>query len=142
MRPVLPVIIVVAIVLAACSTAPDGGGEVRAVAVAMSDDMRYDPASFEFLAGETVRFSVTNAGSMRHELFVGDVAAQEAHAAEMAAMGPGMGHDEPGQASVEPGQTEILEVTFEEAGALLAACHEPGHYAAGMTADITIHPAP
>lgn len=42
--------------------------------------------------------------------------------------------------SVEPGETEMLEFTFGEAGALQVGCHEPGHFPAGMAAAITVHP--
>ena len=143
MRPShIPVIALLALVLAACSGVPgDSSGEVRTVAVSMTDDMGYDPAEFDFFAGEAVHFEVTNEGAVRHEFFVGDVAAHEEHAAEMADMGEsGMSHDEGNGVNVEPGQTEALEMTFAEAGALLAGCHEPGHYEAGMVADITIHP--
>ena len=132
-----------ALLLAACSGGAGTGttGEVRTVAVRMSDDMRYDPTKFDFFAGDTVRFEMTNEGSFRHEFFVGDVAAQEEHAAEMRATdGSGMGHDEPNGVTVEPGETETLEITFDETGALQVGCHEPGHFEAGMSAPITVHP--
>jgi len=139
-RSLLPLIPVLALILAACSVS-DPAGDVRTVAVSMSDDFRYDPGEFDFFAGQTVRFEVTNAGSMRHELFISDIAGQEEHAAEMAEMDPDeMGHDEPGLVSVEPGATETLEYTFDEAGELLGACHEPGHYGAGMVVPISVHP--
>ncbi|HET7685786.1 MAG TPA: plastocyanin/azurin family copper-binding protein [Candidatus Limnocylindria bacterium] len=129
-----------AMILAACSTG-DTSREVRTVVVSMSDEMRYDPAEFDFFVGETVRFEVTNAGSLRHEFFVSDVAGHEEHAAEMSGGGHGsMGADEPGLVSVEPGDTESLEYTFQAAGELMAACHEPGHYEAGMVAPISVHP--
>jgi len=139
-RSRLLILPVVALVLAACSVG-DPAGDVRTVAVSMSDDLRYDPGEFDFFAGQTVRFEVTNAGSVRHELFISDIAGQEEHAAEMAEMDPDeMGYDEPGLVSVEPGATETLEYRFDEAGELLGACHEPGHYEAGMVVPISVHP--
>lgn len=132
-----------ALLLAACSggTGTGNTGEVRTAAVRMSDDMRYDPARFDFFAGDTVGFEVTNDGSVRHEFFVGDVAAQEEHAAEMRETdGTGIGHDDPNGVTVEPGETETLEITFAEAGELQVGCHEPGHLQAGMAAPITVHP--
>lgn len=130
---------VLTVSLAACA---GGAGGARTVAVRMTDDMRYDPAEYDFFAGQTVRFEVTNAGSLRHEFFVGDVAAHEEHAEEMRSMaGSEMGHDEPTGVSVEPGQTELIEITFDAAGNLMAGCHEPGHFEAGMSAPIVIHPA-
>lgn len=138
----LVTLLTLGLVLAACSGgAGSSSGEVRTVAVRMSDDLRYDPTEFEFFVGERMRFEVTNAGALRHELFIGDVVAHEEHAAEMAEVArPTMGHDDASGVSVEAGATESLEYTFSEAGALLAGCHEPGHYEAGMVADITVHP--
>lgn len=132
-----------ALLVAACAGGGDasGAGDVRTIAVRMSDEMRFDPAEFDFFAGDTVRFEVTNDGSVRHEFYVGDVAAQEAHAAEMRETdGSGMAHDDPNGVTVEPGQTETLEITFDEAGELQVGCHEPGHFQAGMAAPITVHP--
>lgn len=109
----------------------------------MSDEMRYRPDAFEFFAGETVRFEVTNVGQARHEFFVGDATAHEDHAAEMREMAnDAMGHDEPGLLTLEAGETGTLDYAFADAGQLLIGCHEPGHYEAGMVADITVHPGP
>lgn len=52
--------------------------------------------------------------------------------------GGGMDHDSDAGV-VEPGQTETFDYTFaSQAGEILAGCHEPGHYDAGMVAKITI----
>jgi uncharacterized cupredoxin-like copper-binding protein len=146
MRRVLrhAVVLALALVLAACSGSPAAtGASDRTVAVTMSDDMRYNPDTFEFLAGETVRFEVTNAGLARHEFFVGDLSTHEEHAAEMRDMvGSPMDHEEPGLMILEGGASGTLDYTFAEAGEFLIGCHEPGHYEAGMVADITVHPAP
>ena len=135
---------VLVVVLAGCSGAGTGvDAQARTIQVRMYDDMRYDPAAYEFLAGETVRFEVQNAGRVRHELFVGDVAAHEEHADEMRAADHGDdAHANPAAVRVEPGATAILEYTFDEPGDLMAACHEPGHYEACMVAPISVHPAP
>ena len=132
-----------ALLLAACSGGAGTGntGEVRTVAVRMTDEMRYVPAEFDFFASDAVRFEVTNDGSVRHEFFVGDVAAQEQHAAEMRETnGLSMAHDDPNGMTVEPDQTETLEITSDEVGELQVGCHEPGHFQAGMAAPITVHP--
>lgn len=112
--------------------------DVRTVQATLNDDMIVELSQTEFTVGETVTFHVTNAGSVRHELYLGDEAAQAQHAEEMAEMGGGMGHDEPGGVSVEPGATETLEYTFVQSGELLAGCHEPGHYEAGMVTSVTV----
>lgn len=132
LRIVLVALAVVA--LAGCAAA---SMDARSIQATLRDDMSIELSETEFTVGETVVFEVTNAGSVRHELFLGDEAAQADHADEMAEMG-GMTHDEPGGVSVEPGDTETLEYTFGEAGELLAACHEPGHYEAGMVTNLTV----
>jgi uncharacterized cupredoxin-like copper-binding protein len=134
-------IVGLAVVLAAC--APGGGGvspadqEPRIVQVQMTDELRFEPAEFTVQAGETVRFEVTNAGQIVHEFLIGDETAQDEFEMEMSE-GDGMAHGTDAGVSVEPGQTETFDYTFDEAGQLLAGCHEPGHYDSGMVADITV----
>ena len=119
------------------SSGGDSSGAPRTVTATMSDEMAIQLSESDFTAGETVRFEVTNEGTVRHEFYLGDADAQEQHAEEMAEM-DGMGHDEPNGVAVDPGATETLEYTFAEAGELLAGCHEPGHYEAGMVATMTV----
>jgi uncharacterized cupredoxin-like copper-binding protein len=73
---------------------------------------------------------------------LGDEATQEAHAAEMADMGPMGGMDgvgDPNAMTVEPGETKDLTWTFAEpSGDLLIGCHIPGHFEAGMVAQVTV----
>lgn len=113
--------------------------ESTTVAVTLDDDMSIELAETEFSVGQTVVFEVTNEGAVPHELYLGDEAAQAEHAEEMAEM-DGMGHDEPGGVSVAPGATETLEYTFSESGEVLAGCHEPGHYEAGMVRALVVNP--
>ena len=137
MRPVRVLLLALA-VLASCSAerAASSGG-VRTVTVSATDAMEFEPAEFEFSVGESVRFEITNVGELEHEFFIGDAAAQEEHAAEMAEM-PGMEHGEPTGVTIGPGETATLQYTFDVAGQLFAACHEPGHYEAGMIAEISV----
>ena len=44
----------------------------RTIAVRMSDDMRFSPATIEVRQGDIVRFLVTNAGALDHEMVLGD----------------------------------------------------------------------
>lgn len=130
--------LVIALSLAAC--APSGGagadGDLRSIQVRTTDALRFEPAEISVTAGETVRFEVTNDGQTVHEFLIGDEAAQDEFAAEMA---EGGGHHETDAGvTVEPGETETLDYTFEEAGELLAGCHEPGHYDGGMVASISV----
>jgi len=105
--------------------------------VALSDDLRMDPAQVAVKAGQPVTFVVTNTGAIQHEFFLGDEAAQAAHEEEMMAMG-GMQHDEPDGIAVQPGETKELTHTFAKAGAYTAGCHVTGHYDAGMKVAITV----
>ncbi len=119
--------------------APAGGDGGRVVEVTMTEALRFEPASITVRAGETVRFTVTNASSTDHEFVIGDVAEQMAHSEEMAAMG-GMAHDEPNAIGVGPGQIKTLDYTFHAAGELLIGCHLNGHYIAGMKGSISVEP--
>jgi uncharacterized cupredoxin-like copper-binding protein len=60
------------------------------------------------------------------------------HAEEMADMGGDMMHDEEDGVTVEPGETKTLDYTLEHGGEILAGCHEPGHYEAGMLAAMQV----
>ena len=133
-------VLLFAFALAACaSNGPTEAGRSASgtIEVSMSDELRFEPAEFTIAPGETVRFEVTNDGGTVHEFLIGDEAAQAEFEAEMA--GEEMDHDSDAGVSVEPGQTETFDYDFgAEAGELLAGCHEPGHYDAGMVATITI----
>jgi len=141
-RRLLAAALPLALLLAACSAPSSGDNgssaeEPRAVEVRMSDELTFDPEEISVTTGETVRFEVTNDGATVHEFLIGDEAAQAEFAEEMAA-GDAHGHTDAG-VTVQPGETETFEYTFEEAGSdLLAGCHEPGHYDAGMVASITV----
>ncbi len=65
------------------------------IAVMLTDAFRIEPCSMTLTAGVPVTFVVTNAGAIAHEFFVGDEAAQAAHAEEMLSMGGASMHDEP-----------------------------------------------
>src|SRR6186997_2071675 len=143
----LAVLVPVAMVVAACSSpsatdplvaseAPTMDDLVGEVAVTMTDAMRFQPGVLTVKAGEPITFVVRNAGVVVHEFFVGSVAEQVDHAAEMADGGISHGHDN--ALSVAPGQTGSLTMTFATAGSLLVGCHEPGHYEAGMAGTLTI----
>jgi uncharacterized cupredoxin-like copper-binding protein len=124
--------------IAACPTSAGGSadGERRTIEVRTTDERQFEPAEISVSVGETVRFEVTNDGQTVHEFLIGDEAAQDEFAAEMAAGG---GHHETDAGvTVEPGETETFEYSFEEIGELLAGCHEPGHYEGGMVAIISV----
>lgn len=140
---IIAVGLAIALALAACSRASDGGtgsgtnGSVRTIRIEALDTLRFEPDSVTVRAGEKVRFVVTNVGHTNHDFFVGDEEAQMMHEEEMES---GMGHGDMGMAALElaPGETKETTVTFDEAATLLYGCHEPGHYPGGMVGTIIV----
>jgi len=61
--------------------------------------------------------------------------------AEMTNIFPDMEHDEPYMAHVPPGETAEIVWTFNRAGEFAFACLLPGHYQAGMVAEVTVERA-
>jgi uncharacterized cupredoxin-like copper-binding protein len=101
-------------------------------------DMAFDPGTISVEPGEVVTFEVTNTGEAVHEFFLGDSAMQQEHADEMADMDSDMAHDEPYSIRLQPGETKQLTWRFAETGEVEFACHEPGHYQAGMHGQISV----
>jgi uncharacterized cupredoxin-like copper-binding protein len=123
----------------------DVGGPVdaahasRTVAVAAVDTMAFEPSIIDVSAGETVTFEITNSGQTAHEFTLGDAAMQQEHADAMARMPDGMPHDLPNSVRLEPGETSQLTWRFGHAATLEYACHEAGHYEAGMRGQLTVN---
>ena len=129
--------------LAACGddgtgASDDGGNADRIVEIEMVD-IAFELSDLEVAAGETVRFVFTNEGEVAHDAFIGDAAAQDDHAADMADdHGGGHGDGDSDAVTVEPGESAEITHTFSaDDDELLIGCHQPGHYDAGMVA--TIH---
>jgi uncharacterized cupredoxin-like copper-binding protein len=152
-RPLVALVPVALLLLAACGGDDDdesmagdepesSGGEStpaeRTVDVQMVDNA-FEPTNIDVEAGETVKLMFDNTGEVAHDALVGDAEAQAAHEEEMRAaedMGHGAENDD--AITVEPGDTGELVYTFDEPGALEIGCHEAGHYASGMTIDVTV----
>ena len=116
----------------------DAADADRTIEMITLDTMAYDPPAITVEPGETVRFVVTNTGQAVHEFTLGDQAMQDEHAEEMAEMGSGMSHDEPNSLTLQPGETMELTWRFGDPGTVIYACHEPGHYQAGMRGEISV----
>lgn len=118
----------------------DAADATRTIEVTAADSLRFDPDTFEVGAGEVVTFSVTNAGEIQHEFVIGDEAAQQEMASEMAEGGEHGAHGAEAEnaITIPPGETMDLTWEFGEAGTVLVGCHEPGHYEAGMRAEIIV----
>ena len=120
--------------MSSSTVSPGAAGGGRTVDVEMHD-ISYSPTSIAVHAGETVTFVFHNMGSIQHEAFLGDAAAQADHDKAMA--GGGMAHMGGDAVKVDPGKTAAITHTFKPGEALLIGCHEPGHYAAGMKVALT-----
>jgi uncharacterized cupredoxin-like copper-binding protein len=101
-------------------------------------DMAFAPETISVEPGEVVTFEVTNTGAAVHEFFLGDSAMQQEHAEEMADMDGDMVHDEPYSIRLQPGETKELTWRFADSGEVEFACHEPGHYQAGMHGQVNV----
>jgi uncharacterized cupredoxin-like copper-binding protein len=122
-----------AVALAACAPAAGSEGGEQTVQVRLRYS-RFQPATFEFDAGTTVTFVVTNADPIDHEFILGDESVQLAHERGTEAYHP----PRPGEMTVPAGGTRTTTYTFAEPGALILGCHLPGHYAYGMRAVVRV----
>ena len=124
------------------------GGDANAAALAVpdrtiqietTDQLRFSPDQINVRKGETVAFVITNSGNLPHEFVIGDEAVQAEHEAEMAA--GERGHERDGRQAVRgrcPGRRDRHARLHLRRGGhtLIAGCHVPGHYGAGMKATI------
>ncbi|WP_027235297.1 copper-binding protein [Leisingera caerulea] len=112
----------------------------REVAVTMKEtddgEMLFEPSSFSFAKGETVKFVITNAGELEHE-FVLDTAERNVHHKAMMAKME-MEHDDPNSVRLDPGVSGEVVWTFSNAGTFEFACLIPGHYESGMHGPVAV----
>jgi uncharacterized cupredoxin-like copper-binding protein len=133
-----------ATLLAGCGGHDHDGGTPAATAAPAATfeiDMRdtvFAPAELTVPADRRVTFVFHNRGTVDHEAFIGDEAAQDAHEAEMAAGEHGHGGHAAGSVTVKPGGTARLTHIFTADDRLLIGCHVPGHYKAGMRIAIDV----
>lgn len=115
----------------------------RRINVAM-EDHNFSPNVFDTRVGDRVTFTFSNFGKVVHDAFIGDKAAHDRHEAEMREAGR-RGTDSHNHAhegvTVAPGESGTLDYFFDKAGTLEIACHQPGHYEAGMIAVVNVNPA-
>jgi len=104
----------------------------RQVLVTMDDTLHFMPADIPVKAGETVEFILQNTGTVVHEFQVGDadmVAADNVDGAKVVEVD-----------GIDPMHVMTTSYTFAADGNYAYACHEPGHYEAGMHGTITVTP--
>ena len=99
----------------------------RVVRIIAGPGDRFSPSDVRVAAGETITFLVTVMGPLQHEFKVGPAAAVDADAPTA-----------PEIAGLGMMQTGSLTYTFSSVGPFAFACHEPGHFEAGMRGTITI----
>lgn len=103
----------------------------RTINIDMTDDMRFSVAKIEATQGETIRFTVKNNGSVKHEMVLGSEKELKEHYEAMK-KNPEMEHADANMVSVSPGQSGEIIWQFTKAGHVDFACLQPGHYDAGM----------
>jgi uncharacterized cupredoxin-like copper-binding protein len=99
------------------------------VAVTLND-FTVTPAQASFKVGQTYTFEATNDGKAVHEIVI-EKAGDVDHA--LVANGQVAEADD-----IAPGASKALTWTFTEPGTYQIACHEPGHFEAGMVTTITV----
>ena len=131
----------------------------RIIKVIMYDNY-YEPSSFQINAGETIKFEVENAGDLVHEFNIANKMMHMKHQPEMekmfdneilfsdyidkekmkkmAKMDKSMGHSHSNSVLLEPKQKGDIIWKFDNAVDVEVACNIPGHYQAGMIAEVNI----
>jgi uncharacterized cupredoxin-like copper-binding protein len=101
------------------------------------DGMAFNPNKIMVTKGEQIRFVVKNVGEFDHELVVGTLEENLAHAAEMA-KNPDMEHDDPNAIRLAPNAKGEILWMFSKAGEFDFSCLLPGHRESGMFGTIIV----
>ncbi len=109
----------------------------RTVKVKMTDSMRFTPASISVKQGETIRFVVTNAGQIKHEMVLGTEKELKEHN-EVMKKNPVMEHADNNMITLAPGKSGDIVWQFTQAGKVNFACLQPDHYDAGMKGAVKV----
>ena len=102
----------------------------RLVEVSMDDQLTFMPMEIPVTKGETVRFLLTNIGSVTHEFAVGPKDKVDADEVDGVIV---VEADE-----ITAHKLKVLDYTFDGSGPYGFACHEPGHFEAGMLGSILL----
>jgi len=105
----------------------------RMVVIRMDDHLEFVPSEVAVTPGETILFVLPNVGtSLTHEFQVGP--------ADRVALDQADGQIVVEADKIEPQHVDYLIYTFGSVGPYAFACHEPGHYEAGMKGIIDLTP--
>ena len=121
------------LVSAAGATGPRPGLRTIDITIHFS---RFSVNRLDVAEGTLATFVVRNTDPIDHELIIGDQAVQDAVEA-----GTELHHNTPGQVSVPAGSVVSTTYFFGQPGALLFACHLPGHFFYGMHGTIRVRAA-
>ena len=132
--------------------------DVNKVIVVNMYDNYYEPSKIEIKKGETVKFVVKNKGELVHEFNIATKTMHLKHQPEMmmlveneiilsdkidkkkmmemAKKNPSMLHSHSNSVLLSPGESADLIWKFTNSVKIEAACNVPGHYEAGMVAEI------
>jgi len=102
----------------------------RLVWMTMDDTLKFMPDTIPVTKGETIRFVLTNTGQVTHEFQVGPATMVDADQVD------GVLNVEKDE--IDAGHSYSLDYTFDGSGPYAFACHEPGHYEAGMKGTIEL----
>jgi len=97
----------------ACAGGGGGGGTV----IKMSE-FKYDPATITVKAGQPVKLTLQNEGTVVHDFHIDD----------LGVVSP----------KVQPKSQSNFEFTPSKSGTFKIICHEPGHEEGGMTGTLTV----
>jgi uncharacterized cupredoxin-like copper-binding protein len=139
-RYLLPLLIALALLLAAC-----GGGEEEAgnetVTVSVKDEFNFDPATITVAPGDTVDITFENTGSVEHSFYILKPDAELEHV---------LGEEDEEHLHEEllfdiheiaPGESASESFTApDEPGDYTIACLLPGHADAGMVGTLRVTP--
>ncbi|PWQ92402.1 copper-binding protein [Leucothrix pacifica] len=111
----------------------------KTITVHMMDTMKYNFSNLAGIEeGDIVKFVVMNKGKIPHEFGIGSIEEQVAHRKMMKEM-PNMKHEDGSTVSVEPGKSKELIWQFIGDETAQFACNVPGHFEAGMHAEVELH---
>jgi uncharacterized cupredoxin-like copper-binding protein len=96
----------------------------------MDDTLQFMPNQIPITQGETVRFLLSNAGTVVHEFAVGPKDKVDADEVDGVTV---LEADE-----ITEHKIKVLDYTFDGSGPYGFACHEPGHFEAGMFGDLVL----
>ena len=132
----------------------------KVIKVKMYDNY-YEPNSFSFKKGETVKFEVINAGELVHEFNIANAMLHLKHQPEMSKMveheillpdsidkekmknmgktDHAMGHAHSNSVLLSPNEKGTIIWKFVNAVNIEIACNVPGHYQDGMIATVSLN---